>query len=495
MNQTPPSETARCSAPDAACRAHRTIGSGRARVALLCLLPALLALLGPVAAQTPPPLLAELIRSDDAATRGEAALLLGALKEDGARELLRTLRDDPDRTVRMRAVIALGALAEPGVEAELGTVLENRDAEKSLREAAAYALGSLPEGQPAPAVDHFLTRVQGGSLRRWRDEVAALLAGFGRGRHPDRRAQIESFLRDQSLRDAGLLAIAARALQRSGGHTDPTEILRLLRLEDQTLRTSLIEGLAAVSEPNEDLRSRIVDLARSERDPVVRASALRALRAKPLDRRTRELAARALATGHPTLVEAAVEVLSGAGAEEDLALVAGSLGKTSSLDFAILAGWQGTPTQFVLDRCRKILAELDEERTGDRLRALELLARAREREVEAELRRILARGTDSAELRQALLSLRSFDANADAITSFGSMADANKTRWTAVIEAVAAVDPSASRSLARDFFAGLKDASAEQVLEVLSTWRRVAFPPPQPTILAGLSAELALALR
>jgi hypothetical protein len=451
--------------------------------------------LSPVATQTPPPLLAELIRSEDAATRGEAALLLGALKEDGARELLRSLRDDPDRTVRMRSVIALGALAEPGVEAELGEILENRDAEKALREAAAYALGSLPEGQPAPAVDHFLTRVQGGSLRRWRDEVAALLSGFSRGRHPDRRAQIESFLRDQSLRDVGLLAIAARALQRSGGHTDPTEILRLLRLEDQTLRTSLIEGLATVTAPSEDLRTRIVDLARSERDPVVRASALRALRAKPLDRRTRDLAARALASSNPTLVEAAVDVLSSAGAEEDLALVASALGKSSSLDFAILAGWQGTPTQFVLERCRKLLAELDAERTSDRLRALELMARAREREAEAELRRILARSTDSAELRRALLSLRHFDARDDAITTFGSMADANKTRWIAVIEAVAAVDPSASRSLARDFFVGLKDASGEHLLEVLSTWRRVAFPPPQPIILAGLSAELALALR
>ena len=74
---------------------------------------------------------------------------------------------------RVRGTLALGYLGVYGAEAVLAEYLLERRHDQPERHAAAFALGSLPDDHPSPAIGDYLDQATGGSYKRHRDTLAA----------------------------------------------------------------------------------------------------------------------------------------------------------------------------------------------------------------------------------------------------------------------------------------------------------------------------------
>jgi hypothetical protein len=501
MSARSPSGTARCPSP----------GPGLCRLVAILALAAVVGTPGTARAQIPPAGgLVALLADRDPELRGEAALVLAAQGRDGAREAIRPLFEDRDASVRARALIAYGILAADGADAELGKRLLDREAPESIRVAAAFALGCLPDSQPSPSIDRYLGRAEGGSRRRHRDTLIALLAGLQRAPHPQRLAQIDALLLDASLKDPAVLGLALAAQRRAGGSPSTDEVVRLLALRETTIRIAAIEAVAASDPVSERLVESMRELADGDDEPAVRAAALLALAAHAagatpakgrtpagdvLPRSTRSLAQLALASDDVRLVEAATHVLC-ADAESDGRAAASARARESGdlvIQRAVLRGWQGTPTAALIDVARRFGARPDAS-AADRGIALHILASARERDAVALARATLHASDDAELIADALTQLRTMDQGLDLDAELAPFAAAPSPRLPVRIQALGRIDlPLASRLAERAL--GLAEPGSAERRELLAAWRRALWPPPPPQVLAVLPHELAALLR
>ena len=475
-----------------------TARSGRARLAWRSLAAGLLWALLPGSVPALPgqaPALVALTRDTDPVLRGEAALLLAALGDGGTRTVLRGMLDDRDPQVRVRAILALGALAAPGADSELGAILADRDAPDLIREAAVYALGSLPDDRPTPAVDAFLARIGGGSHKRHRDTLAALLAGLQCTPHPLRRAQIDAILQDDSVRDAGLIALALDTLRSAGGTLRADDVRRLLGMRDDAIRLAVLRSLQGTP-PGAELHAELEQLARRARDLDIRAAALRALAVADASAAVRTLARRALAHGDPRLIEAGVTVLTTTQGAEDRAEAAAVLRDDPDHERvrAVLRGWVGVPSADVLPAARGLLAATDLTEPDEAL-ALGLLAAAREPDAPDLIRAFARRADDPEQIARALDDLHVFIAEVDPITELGPWKADETARLAIALEAIGRRDPELAARVARSAFdrADADDHAAR--LRLVRAWRRVLRPPPTEATLRALSRDLAASLR
>ena len=435
--------------------------------------------------------IADLAASPDAEVRGEAALLLGALREDGARDVLRKLALDREIDVRVRAIVALGALDAPGADTELGRLLTDRDVPAILQQAAAYALGSLPDERAAPSIDEFLGRSNGGSSKRNRDAIAALLAGMQRAAHPSRRAQIGAILHDSSIRDPDLLAIALESLIRSGGRIQSTEVRRMLGLEDAELRGAVLRSVQHAVAPSRELHEELKRIARRDRDPKVRAAALASLAGLDIDAETRSLAQRALATEDADAVQAAVTVLSTSSGAEDRSEAAARIRTaTPSIVVAVLRGWVGIPASSLVESSLA-LATAEDRRADDEALALHILASAREPRAEAMLVDFARRAQDPGLVADALRDLLRYSTAVDPLDVLGRLPADQPARLALGIESIGRVDPKLTSRLARDTLARADAPARAKALVVLRAWRRAVWPSPPAATLAHLDRDLA----
>lgn len=505
MSARSPSGTARCPSP----------GHGFRRLVAILALAALAGApsgargQGPVASPAAGGLVA-LLADRDPEIRGELALVLAAQGREGAREAIRPLFEDRDPSVRARALIAYGILAADGADAELGKRLLDREAPESLRVAAAFALGCLPDSQPSPSIDRYLGRAEGGSRRRHRDTLIALLAGLQRAPHPQRLAQIDALLHDASIKDPAVLGLALAAQRRAGGSPGTDEVVRLLALRETTIRIAAIEAVAASHPVGERLVESMRELADRDDDPAVRAAALLALAAHEAGaapdrgrspargappRSTRTLTQLALASDDVRLVEAATHVLCSDEQSDGRATASARARESGDLVIqrAVLRGWQGTPTAALIDVARRFGARPDAS-PADRGLALRILASARERDAVALARATLHASDDVELVAEALTQLRAVDQSLDLDAELAPLVATRGPLLPVRIQALGRIDlPLASRLAERAL--GLAELGSAERRELLAAWRRALWPPPPPQVLAVLPHELAALLR
>src|SRR5690606_26132904 len=132
-------------------------------------------------AEAPAPLetaIAKLLDHPDPVVRGEAALCLAIDARPESSAGIRQTARDTALGARMRGLIALAVAELPGAEVELARVLDDAEPDAPEAWAAAFALARLPDSRPNPALDAITARIDGGSRKRHRDLVRALLAGL-----------------------------------------------------------------------------------------------------------------------------------------------------------------------------------------------------------------------------------------------------------------------------------------------------------------------------
>ncbi|MBI5853403.1 MAG: HEAT repeat domain-containing protein [Planctomycetes bacterium] len=437
-----------------------------------------------------------LLADDDPTLRGEAALIAAAQRAPGARDAIRKLLADRDESVRARAILALGILAAAGADAELGPRLADREAPPIVRHAAAYALGCLPDDQPAPSIDRYLDRAEGGSRRRHRDTLAALLAGLLRTPHSLRLAQVESLLHDASLKDPGLLVLALRAQRHCGGTLDDADFDRMIAIRDTTLRVAAIESVAfAPTAADPEVLAVIRGLADRDADPKVRAAVIAALAAHGRDAAMHTLLREALASDDVRQVEAATRALASFDDDAARAAVSDRVRSTSDIvvQRAILRGWRGTPTTAILAAARAFGARPDAS-AADQALGLRVLAAAHEADARTRAVDFARHGTDPALVADALAELVALDRDADLRAALAVDAEGAFVRLPVHIEALGRVDRALASALADRALAD-PAASAATRRGLVTAWRRALWSPPPVEVLAALPEDLAALLR
>ncbi len=252
--------------------------------------------------------------------RGEAALALAVHSPDQSfYSKILAMAQDREAAARHRAILAVGLLGSPGADVFLGDLLTRSPTGSVERLLAALALGMLPEAASAPARDEFLHRIQGGSIKRHRDAMAAMLVGLSSGAHPSKMQAMRELLGDAAIKDLGIRRLLIRVL---AGVPSPENTRLLVRAVDASTAEVSISALQALTDPrcrlDNDAMQQIHRLARRSGNPGVRAAALDVLvsrrQAAALD-----LAPKAIGSKYPSMI--------GAGVRAALSLGGGSLRK------------------------------------------------------------------------------------------------------------------------------------------------------------------------
>lgn len=273
--------------------------------------------------------LRDLLGDENPELRGEAALAAAASSgdQDLYSPILAMAGEREEPAARHRAILAVGLLGSPGAEVFLGDLFESSRPRSVERLLAALALGMLPDGTAAPALDRFLNRVQGGSIKRNRDALACLLLGLSCGEHPSKMEALRALLGDAAIKDLSIRQLLIHAM----AHVpSPENVALLLKLLDQAGADVAVAALTVLADPrcrlDGDATGRIRKLAQRSGDPRLRAAALDVLVSRR-DVSALEMAPRAITSKHPCLI--------GAGMRAVLCLGGGSL--RDELDNAILA--------------------------------------------------------------------------------------------------------------------------------------------------------------
>jgi hypothetical protein len=249
----------------------------------------------------------ELLRHRSPELRGEAALILASTRVQRHHAAILEIARDRHPEARLRGILALGILGAPGSEVLLGSVLQGGATQVGPDcMAAALALGLLPEGHPAHAVDEYLVRFRRSSYRRQRDVLASMLVGMTRDQRPSRVTALRSLLEDDANRDVGLRTLIIQILVAVPGALDEEEVDGLLASPREEELTALLGSLVSAQRrlPAPQL-VQIERIAARDRSPRVRAAALDYL---TLNRHlpALELATQALDSDHPEELAAAV---------------------------------------------------------------------------------------------------------------------------------------------------------------------------------------------
>ena len=206
--------------------------------------------------------LADLVADPDAeaATRAEAARLLGRMNaKDAADRLARALRAE-DPLVRAEAAIALGRVRDARARDELRRVVHAEAA--VLRARAGIALGRLEDPE---AVGALLDAVRLGPTRHDRFEAVRRLGELG---GPEVVQPLVDLLDEFRLRKDAIVALGRLGDRRAAG-----PLLDVLRLEYRpTMRDAAVEALARVGA--EEALEDILALAREDDDLLAPPEAL-----------------------------------------------------------------------------------------------------------------------------------------------------------------------------------------------------------------------------
>jgi len=281
------------------------------------LLAAVVASIGRARAQdvAPPPcygdvdaIAARALDARDPVTRGEAALWLADSQRIEHYQALLLTAADRAAPARLRGILAVGRLGAPGAESFLGRVLRESAPESAEAAVAAFALGVLDDRVPAPAIDALLERAQTGSRKRQLPLLSALLAGLATRPHP-RRATLVERLRDDEVNRGDVLAVLAQAaLDRAGAKPTPARLQAWLDDGSPGLRLLALRHWPGDQRLDPQETKHLVQLAKSDRDAAVRATALQVL-ARALVPEVLDLADRALGSHSPVEAATAARLL------------------------------------------------------------------------------------------------------------------------------------------------------------------------------------------
>ena len=459
---------------------------------------ALLAIAGPGPAQEALPgrieLLAKSVHSKHAVVRGEALRLLAVFAPERADPLARAMVDERDPRAAGRALIALGELATPGAEVLLGRALETADDDPARRLPAAYALGLLPDAQPAPAIDRFLTRADGASYGRFRPTLTALVAGWTNAPHPQRRASLQRLLDDDANRDGALRAVVVRAAGRAGEVLDDDEFERRVTAEWPAVRLATLDTLAAADERPRSRLARVAEIARSDPEAAVRARALRllvvarhesaadAVEAPPRGESPQVAAARALAT------------LTLCGSLRRARLAESIVDQSdAATQVAMLAEWKG-PLPGALAEVAYAIAATPARSPAERAIATHLLARAGDERALPLLRALLDEAADGRVLVgivEDLVAAGAADELGERLRVDGAP---SLEKLAPRVEALFRAGRPEALSLLTEAFGDERIGDGARA-ELLRAWRRAIIEPPVAEVLAALPPPLAELLR
>jgi hypothetical protein len=467
----------------------------RSRLAALCAICALLAAPAFAQEQGGAALLERLAgdEGEGALVRAEAALILAHLAPERAEAACRAAAAARDPRARAVGMLALGVLAPPGAEVLLGRAFAD-DRDETVRLAAAHGLGLLPGGQPAPALDRYLTRIDGGNYRRHRDALAAIVAGMARTPHPARRAWLRRLLDDEANRDAGLRALAIHALARAGDRPEAAEIRERLEAEDPIVRLAAVLDLGGDPEAAAAHTETLASLAGDDADPRVRAGAVDALvRARRpaalavADRALRAAEGSDLAAG----VQAATELGGGPQRDELAAQIAAE--PDPGRRAAMLGAWRGRVPPVLADAAFTFAADRSQDLAARAL-ATHVLARAGDERAVPLLRLLVVDGDEGDLLALLIEDLARLGADGDLSERLGPAADGARQHLAPRLEALFRLGrPEAVEVLAEAL--GDERLGAGARAELLRAWRRALMSAPDPAWASALPPALLALLR
>jgi len=260
----------------------------------------------------------ELLDHENPELRGEAALAAAAIsRNQDIYSTVLAMAEDKEAAARHRAILAVGLLASPGAEVFLGGLLQKSQPTSTERLLAALALGMLPEETSAPALDEFLNRTLGNSVKRHRDALVCLLLGLSCGPHPSKMEALRELLADAAIKDPVIQQLLIQAMATVPSQESATVLLKVMGTNRADVTTA---ALRALTDPRYRVEAEALDrvrkLARQSGNPELRAAALDVL----VSRRQAsalELAPKAIVSRHVSLI--------GAGMHAALRLGGGSL--------------------------------------------------------------------------------------------------------------------------------------------------------------------------
>lgn len=219
-----------------------------------------------------------LLSHADPRVRGEAALAVAAGGDKRVLQGILRVAADEEPTARAMGLLALGYLGAAGSESFLVAALPKPGAKKDLPAlAAAFALARMPADSGSTALNQRLVGTTEASFQRERDALLALLAGLLDRGGNDAESSLERLAQDTSLRDpharaATLCALATSPRVLGNGILEPA-----LRSTSAEVRCAAIKALSHHPDALASRLDRIVEAARADVDPRVRAAALACL--------------------------------------------------------------------------------------------------------------------------------------------------------------------------------------------------------------------------
>jgi len=210
-----------------------------------------------------------------------ATLLLITKAEDERRwdDDLRKLFSSPNAVVRQRAALAAGRIGNEDSIASLIELLE-KDADKSVRAMAAFAIGEVESEKGANALVAVLKNSSSSVELKARavealGKIAAALPKEQEARQRELGAVIRETLNSASTGDQSLIIFGLTAALRSRPANAGPTIAKFLTSTNPRVRADAGNALARLrlKDGNEQLRK----LLASDLDPIVRANAARVL--------------------------------------------------------------------------------------------------------------------------------------------------------------------------------------------------------------------------
>lgn len=415
---------------------------------------------------------AALLRSTDAETRGEAAIVVASSGAVGHEAALLEIAKDADPAARHRGMLALGLLATPTaisfLESQLRSI-EGRVSEDGI--AAAFALGCVPTDRVETSIARTLPLFERGSWKRQHGVMVALLLGMAT--HPERveRGALRLLYDNEANRSPAVRALLLQLLLPIDRTITDKHLRRTLRRGSIDERLAIVKWLA--SRPpadNEPWIDDLVALAERADDPDLRAAALLALtRYQHLP--ALEIAARALKSSSPKeCSQALASMLSIGGASTRGALEQHLLIERNPVRIAALMNSFLAPPSKALVAHAISIAANTKLTVATRAAAAELISRSDKTRARPMLRDLFRIANDP----QLLLTLaRALRRAEDTPTALARLLDQpvaltqHAGRWQALLSA-------GHGEAQRQVLATLKDprASTDSVRTAIKVWRK-----------------------
>jgi len=439
-------------------------------------------------AEAPAPLetaIAKLLDHPDPVVRGEAALCLAIDARPESSAGIRQTARDTALGARMRGLIALAVAELPGAEVELARVLDDAEPDAPEAWAAAFALARLPDSRPNPALDAITARIDGGSRKRHRDLVRALLAGLADSPHPSRRLMVRGILEEFRGRDPDVEALAILALARMPALTSEDVADALASRDARVRRVVLAEIAAGRYTPTADETARIRRMVERDRDALVRATALDALVAQR-STAAAEVIDDAVQAKPPAIAAAGLRAaltLGSLDARDNLAeMVERETDRTRRA--ALLGSWTGAVPKTLLDRAFRDACD-SRNSIAHRIAAARIVAEAGQARIVPVLRG-LAEAADSSDQLTAVyeaLDLLGDDRDLPPLPPAGHR-----------LEALLRAERAGALDTCRQWLEDERVAPATKA-DLLSALRRVHGQSAPDAVVAALPAELRAIVR